>query len=174
MLDYIFSDIRLCNSRSEYLLDDVQISLRSNITRRKAKKSRKKHLLSQVLFIGRGRRILPFCALPKNRRVRVARLIFWSTAVAVRLAVSSTGRARRRVPLPTPWVAVSTNLLFSNKKYGHTEWCVHIFGRGRRIRTRDPRFWRPVLYQLSYTPVFITVLLYTITFSLSIEFCSSF
>ena len=25
--------------------------------------------------------------------------------------------------------------------------------RGRRIRTRDPRFWRPVLYQLSYTPV---------------------
>ncbi len=28
-----------------------------------------------------------------------------------------------------------------------------VFGRGRRIRTRDPRFWRPVLYQLSYTPV---------------------
>ena len=26
-------------------------------------------------------------------------------------------------------------------------------GRGRRIQTRDPRFWRPVLYQLSYTPV---------------------
>lgn len=26
-------------------------------------------------------------------------------------------------------------------------------GRGRRTRTRDPRFWRPVLYQLSYTPV---------------------
>ncbi len=25
--------------------------------------------------------------------------------------------------------------------------------RGRRIRTRDPRFWRPVLYQLSYTPI---------------------
>ena len=25
-------------------------------------------------------------------------------------------------------------------------------GRGDRIRTRDPRFWRPMLYQLSYTP----------------------
>ena len=25
-------------------------------------------------------------------------------------------------------------------------------GRGGRIRTRDPRFWRPMLYQLSYTP----------------------
>ncbi len=26
-------------------------------------------------------------------------------------------------------------------------------GRGRRIRTHDPWFWRPVLYQLSYTPL---------------------
>ena len=27
------------------------------------------------------------------------------------------------------------------------------FGRGRKIRTLDTRFWRPLLYQLSYTPV---------------------
>ena len=26
-------------------------------------------------------------------------------------------------------------------------------GRGRRIRTHDQRFWRPRLYQLSYTPL---------------------
>src|SRR3981081_4317055 len=26
-------------------------------------------------------------------------------------------------------------------------------GRSGRARTCDPRFWRPVLYQLSYTPV---------------------
>src|SRR5256884_9605995 len=26
-------------------------------------------------------------------------------------------------------------------------------GRGGATRTPDPRFWRPVLYQLSYTPV---------------------
>src|SRR5205085_278923 len=25
-------------------------------------------------------------------------------------------------------------------------------GRGRGTRTHDPRFWRPMLYQLSYTP----------------------
>lgn len=25
-------------------------------------------------------------------------------------------------------------------------------GRGRGTRTHDPRFWRPLLYQLSYTP----------------------
>jgi hypothetical protein len=26
-------------------------------------------------------------------------------------------------------------------------------GRGSRVRTRDLRFWRPPLYQLSYTPI---------------------
>ncbi len=29
-----------------------------------------------------------------------------------------------------------------------------IFGRGGRTRTHDPWFWRPVLYQLSYTPTY--------------------
>ena len=28
----------------------------------------------------------------------------------------------------------------------------HLAGRSGRARTCDPRFWRPVLYQLSYTP----------------------
>ena len=27
-----------------------------------------------------------------------------------------------------------------------------VFGRGSKIRTHDTRFWRPMLYQLSYTP----------------------
>ena len=27
-------------------------------------------------------------------------------------------------------------------------------GRGSRTRTHDQRFWRPRLYQLSYTPIF--------------------
>ena len=30
------------------------------------------------------------------------------------------------------------------------------FGRGRRTWTHDPWFWRPVLYQLSYTPIHFT------------------
>ena len=34
-----------------------------------------------------------------------------------------------------------------------------IFGRGRRTRTHDPWFWRPVLYQLSYTPSNIGIIL---------------
>ena len=28
-----------------------------------------------------------------------------------------------------------------------------VFGRGRKARTLDTRFWRPLLYQLSYTPM---------------------
>ena len=28
-----------------------------------------------------------------------------------------------------------------------------IYGRGRRDRTLGTRFWRPLLYQLSYTPI---------------------
>ena len=35
------------------------------------------------------------------------------------------------------------------------------FGRGRRTRTHDPWFWRPVLYQLSYTPVQRDILYHT-------------
>ena len=27
------------------------------------------------------------------------------------------------------------------------------FGRSGRTRTPDPRFWRPMLFQLSYTPI---------------------
>ena len=32
-----------------------------------------------------------------------------------------------------------------------------IFGRGRRIRTLGTRFWRPLLYQLSYAPVLLYI-----------------
>ena len=31
--------------------------------------------------------------------------------------------------------------------------CKVFYGRGRKIRTLDTRFWRPLLYQLSYTPI---------------------
>ena len=42
-------------------------------------------------------------------------------------------------------------------------WCF-LFGRGRRTRTHDPWFWRPVLYQLSYTPVCISATLNIISY----------
>ena len=35
----------------------------------------------------------------------------------------------------------------------HTRRCTACLGRGRRIRTLGTRFWRPLLYQLSYAPM---------------------
>ena len=35
-------------------------------------------------------------------------------------------------------------------------------GRGGRARTHDRRFWRPLLYQLSYTPVPREIIVYYI------------
>ena len=35
---------------------------------------------------------------------------------------------------------------------------VYELGRGRRIRTLGTRFWRPLLYQLSYTPMGLALL----------------
>ena len=39
---------------------------------------------------------------------------------------------------------------YENKKVA--EWRLFCFGRGTKARTLDTRFWRPLLYQLSYTP----------------------
>ena len=36
--------------------------------------------------------------------------------------------------------------------------CTDFYGRGRKIRTLDTRFWRPLLYQLSYTPISLTAI----------------
>ena len=35
-----------------------------------------------------------------------------------------------------------------------TTYRCYFSGRGRRIRTLGTRFWRPMLYQLSYTPTY--------------------
>ena len=44
--------------------------------------------------------------------------------------------------------------LFSAHKYKKTvSLTLTVFGRGRRIRTLGTRFWRPLLYQLSYAPM---------------------
>ena len=40
-----------------------------------------------------------------------------------------------------------------NTRKKQTSQRVVCFGRGRKARTLDTRFWRPLLYQLSYTPI---------------------
>ncbi len=45
-----------------------------------------------------------------------------------------------------------------------------VLGRGRRARTLGTRFWRPLLYQLSYTPIYVVLQSTTILYTLFI-FC---
>ena len=45
-------------------------------------------------------------------------------------------------------------ICFSHKKRNQVI-SVPSFSRGSRIRTHDLRFWRPLFYQLNYTPVFL-------------------
>ena len=42
-----------------------------------------------------------------------------------------------------------------------------IGGRGRRIRTLGTRFWRPLLYQLSYAPILMMPTMRTCTVGIS-------
>ena len=68
-------------------------------------------------------------------------------------ARSSTGRTRRLEESATPFplrVHLPTTKEKGTIRHAHHSF---FFGRGRRTRTHDPWFWRPVLYQLSYTPM---------------------
>lgn len=78
-------------------------------------------------------------AVGKNRKMD--RYFFEKKA-----GTKKTGEISRNLPFSAVWLS---KRLFSS--CGSILTTQH--GRGRRIRTRDPRFWRPVLYQLSYTPV---------------------
>ena len=50
-----------------------------------------------------------------------------------------------------PTISGVTGRRDNRLRYGATE--LKKSGRGRRIRTLGTRFWRPLLYQLSYTPM---------------------
>ena len=63
-------------------------------------------------------------------------------------------RLGRRVapPMCFPW---ENTLAFADPhtKIKDHRMVVFYFGRGTKARTLDTRFWRPLLYQLSYTPI---------------------
>ena len=46
------------------------------------------------------------------------------------------------------WAIIRNDILKNSE-------AVNLNGRGRRIRTLGTRFWRPLLYQLSYTPTLV-------------------
>ena len=43
-----------------------------------------------------------------------------------------------------------------NTKTKRTEYSLCACGRGSKSRTHGTRFWRPLLYQLSYTPIYLS------------------
>ena len=103
-----------------------------------------------LVFFGRGRRTQPF-AVPE-----------------IRLPSLSLGEFRPRHPLSArffrfrgahqraPRLAPPAECSIINTVQKETSAAVAVlvfFGRGRRTRTLGTRFWRPLLYQLSYTPI---------------------
>ena len=76
--------------------------------------------------------------------------------------------ARRHTSLGVAVIIGTANIIcrrqtsFKKRTFVLVDKSAFFVGRGRRIRTRDPRFWRPVLYQLSYTPTWTSVLYHTL------------
>ena len=52
----------------------------------------------------------------------------------------------------TGWRSNQLNYWAINQQLHETAFAAYSNGRGRRIRPLGTRFWRPMLYQLSYTP----------------------
>ena len=107
---------------------------------------------SSVFCFGRGRRdrsaTHPSCG---SRNLLTA----WSAGKFrprrfVLLAFSHTVSARN-LTRHSPRASGSTLSLVKTKDTAKSS--VFCFGRGRRDRTLGTRFWRPMLYQLSYTPM---------------------
>ena len=107
----------------------------------------------QGFYYGRGRRIRS--RLPARSVLLLRRGLHRRPVLTCRFgqcfcfAEVSTGH-----PHPTTRSACrESNPFVQTKKKKSRKTTLFLFGRGRRIRTLGTRFWRPLLYQLSYTPV---------------------
>ena len=131
-----------------------------------------------VLFASRlFRRCIALCFAPQNaRRAICARTLASELSDALRLIIGDSranlrkrcgaslmsllrkhhglGRPRSRTSTGSSLctVAPSSPPAHAQKNSRSAKAPRLFFGRGRRTRTHDPWFWRPVLYQLSYTP----------------------
>ena len=75
-----------------------------------------------------------------------------SPAGSVGASASQRSPPETRTPRHAPR-ASDSSVLFNEKEKRHHICDVFFYGRGRRARTLGTRFWRPLLYQLSYTPL---------------------
>ena len=88
---------------------------------------------------------LAFAGSPyENKRPPNGGLLFWQghKGLARRMAPLCVFRGKTRSPLRDPHTKTKDHRMV-----------VFYFGRGTKARTLDTRFWRPLLYQLSYTPI---------------------
>ena len=88
------------------------------------------------------------CALPTELQQRVA--------TTKGLEPSTSGVTGRRSNQLNYMAVYAQCRVTSTQQINYSTYnvcCKEFFGRGRKIRTLDTRFWRPLLYQLSYTPV---------------------
>ena len=65
--------------------------------------------------------------------------------------------AHTRAPFACSQTLLPSSNLYPTQKQKPPFREAFVFGRGRKIRTLDTRFWRPMLYQLSYTPTLFNV-----------------
>ena len=75
------------------------------------------------------------------------------TTTLHRLAASATGGASPVHPFTRENRVREVRASYEIKNKKDARWRLSCFGRGRETRTPGTRFWRPLLYQLSYTPI---------------------
>ncbi len=89
----------------------------------------------------------------------------FSPAGSVSASASQRCPPDTRTPRHAPRASKIKSFTQTKKKKSRKT-TLFLFGRGRRIRTLGTRFWRPLLYQLSYTPILVvlqsTIILYTL------------
>ena len=88
------------------------------------------------------------------------RLVYLRLPIMTTKGVNGTGRRKRNSKstgkedskiYQLGWVGISVGILAENRRVAGVSF-VPKFGRSGRDRTPDLRFWRPLLFQLSYTP----------------------
>ena len=107
-----------------------------------AQTARASRSAAYVFSVGKHARL---CGIP----IRKQKAAEWRLFV---LAGAQTARAAHGAAMCFPW---ENTLAFVNPhtKVKDHRMVVFYFGRGTKARTLDTRFWRPLLYQLSYTPI---------------------
>ena len=94
---------------------------------------------------------------PKCKKNRPFGRLFFGRGSKIGFAATALIRFRSPAYWRLPFVCGRTTFVVSSHQQPQNAkkppFRTAVFGRGSKIRTHDTRFWRPMLYQLSYTPI---------------------